>query len=372
MKRILILFLTASLTTQIGCSQNSERIEKIRLDAFFDTLERNNKFMGNVAVAHGKELIYTKSVGFIDIEHGMKANENSKYRIGSISKTFTTVLIFKAIEENRLNLNQAIDIFFPKIENANKITIKHLLLHRSGICNFTDNESYLSWNTQSKTEQEMIEIISNAGSDFEPDKKASYSNSNFVLLTYILEKIYNDPYSKLLEEKIIEPIGLKNTYYGKKINVKDNECNSYKYMEIWKFNSGTNSSVSSGEGRWKIEPETDMSIPLGAMGIVSMPVDLTIFSEALFNEKLVSINSLNEMKTIKDGFGMGLIQMPFCGRTGFGHSGNIDGFVSLFVYFPDSNISIAYTSNGMNHNENDIITILLNVVYGEPFKVPEL
>jgi len=212
----------------------------------------------------------------------------------------------------------------------------------------------MNWNTQPKTEKEMIEIIAKAGSDFEPDTKASYSNSNFVLLTYILERIYQKSYSELLKEKIIQPIGLKNTFYGGKIDVTNNECHSYKYAE-----------------NWKIESETDMSIPLGAGGIVSTPIDLNLFSEALFTGKIVSMNSLQQMKTIKDQFGMGLLQIPFYEQIGFGHGGGIDGFASLFAYFPDSNISFAYTANGMNYIGNDIAIAVLSAVYNKPFEIPE-
>jgi len=351
MKRIVILSLAVSLFSFAGLSQN---IDKAKLDAYFETLANNNRFIGSVAVSKNNELIYSKSVGFADIEQGLKANENSKYRIGSISKTFTTALVFKAIEESILNLNQTIDKFFPSVKNADKITIAHLLYHRSGIPNFTNDKSYMNWNTQPKTEQEMIEIIAKAGSDFEPDTKASYSNSNFVLLTYILEKVYRKSYSELLEEKIIQLIGLKNTFYGGTINIKNNECHSYKYTE-----------------GWKKESETDMSIPLGAGGIVSTPIDLNLFSEALFSGKIVSTNSLQQMKIIKDQFGMGLLQMPFYDQIGFGHGGGIDGFASLFAYFPDSNISFAYTANGMNYNGNDIAIAVLSAVYNKPFEIPE-
>ena len=351
MKKRLNLFLVAGLISFSGLSQ---QVDKVKLDAYFEALASNNRFMGSVAVSRGKELIYTKSVGFADVEQELKANENSKYRIGSISKTFTTVLIFKVIEENKLTLNQTIDIFFPSIGNAGKITIEHLLYHRSGIRNFTDDTSYLSWHTQPKTEREMIEIISNSGSDFDPDTNTRYSNSGFVLLTYILEKIHQKPYSEILEEKIIRPIGLKNTCYGKKINLKENECNSYQYAESWKK-----------------EAETDMSIPLGAGGIVSTPVDLTIFGEALFNGKLLSIYSLNQMKTIKERIGMGLFQMPFYDKTGFGHGGGIDGFHSMFAYFPDSNISFVYTANGLNYNGNDISIAVLSAVFDKPFDIPK-
>ncbi len=351
MKRTLVSFLAVSLSSFAGLSQ---QIDKAKLDAYFDTLANNNRFMGSVAVAHNGELIYTKSVGFVDIEHGLKANENSKYKIGSISKTFTTVLIFKAIEENKLSLNQTIDKFFPEIGNAGKITIEHLLYHRSGIPCYMNVETFLEWNTQSKTEQELIKIISNAGSDFEPDTKLGYSNSNFALLTFVLEKIYRKPYSEMLEEKIIRPTGLKNTYYGRKINSKDNECNSYQY------NDG-----------WKIDSETDMSLLLGVGGVVSNPVDLTLFSDALFNGKMISMNSLKQMQTLKDYWGMGLLPIPFHNKVSYGKTGNIDSFISFFSHSLADNVSIAFTSNGVNYNVGDVIMTTLSAVFNKPFEIPE-
>ena len=188
-KTILITFLTFAIS-QIGLAQTN--FDKTKLDNYFNALEQNNKFMGSVAVSKKGEVIYRKSIGFADVENNVKANDNSKYRIGSISKTFTAVLILKAVEEKKLKLSQTIDKWFPSLKNVKKITIEHLLRHRSGIHNFTNDKDYLTWNTQPKTEEKMVEIIAKGGSDFKPNSKAEYSNSNFVLLTYILEKTYGN------------------------------------------------------------------------------------------------------------------------------------------------------------------------------------
>ena len=96
----------------------------------------------------------------------------------------------KAVENNKLELDTTIDKWFPTIPNADKITVKQLLNHRSGIHNFTDDNDYLNWNTQRKTEKEMVGIISKGGSDFSPGSKAEYSNSNYVLLTTLLKKLF--------------------------------------------------------------------------------------------------------------------------------------------------------------------------------------
>jgi D-alanyl-D-alanine carboxypeptidase len=156
-----------------------QAIDSAKLDRYFEALESNNKFMGSVAVARDGKVIYTKSIGYRDLENQIKANVNTKYRIGSISKTFTTVLVFKAIEANLLSLKTPLSQYYPDIENAEKITLDLLLSHRTGIHNFTNDADYLTWNQEAKTEAEMLEIIKKGGSDFTPDSKAEYSNSYF-------------------------------------------------------------------------------------------------------------------------------------------------------------------------------------------------
>lgn len=346
-KRAIFTFLAAGLISFSGFSQ---QVDKARLDAYFDTLANNNRFMGKVAISHNGELLYTKTVGFIDIEQELKADENSKYRIASVSKAFTAVLVFQAIEENKLKLNQTIDKFFPDIKNAKQITVSNLLNHRSGLLPDILNDNSFDWG-QPRTEQEMIEIISKAGSEYKPGKKARYSNTSFVVLTYILEKIYQKPYSEILEEKIVRPIGLKNTYFGKKINTEDNESKSYRHYS------------------WVLQFETDMSALTGAAGVVSTADDLTRFSDALFTGKLISTNSLEKMKSLKDNYGMGLFPFSFDGKTGFGHMGDRDGFKAFFAYFPDSKVSIAFTANGLYRI--NIASVLLSAIYNKPFEIPE-
>ena len=120
----------------------AQNFDKDKLNAYFDTLSKHNKFMGSIAIFQNGKLIYTKSVGFADIEKGIKNTEKTIFRVGSISKTFTTVLVFKAIEEKKLKLDQKLSSFFPSVKNANSITIEQMLRHRSGIFNITDDKDY--------------------------------------------------------------------------------------------------------------------------------------------------------------------------------------------------------------------------------------
>lgn len=350
MKKNLLLVCIA-LLSQLGFAQD---VDSSKLDAYFNALETHNKFMGSVAVSKDGKIIYTRALGFADFENKKKATNRTKYRIGSISKTFTAVLVMKGAEAGKIDLKETIDKFFPNFPNANKITVQHLLYHRSGIHNFTDDKDYLTWNTSPKTEAEMLEIIGKGGSDFEPGSKSDYSNSNYVLLTYILEKSFKKTYSEILTENIAQPLGLKDTYLGGKIDVGANESKSYRWT-----------------GTWTLEPETDMSVPLGAGGIVSTPIDLVTFSNALFGGRIIKQESLAQMESLKENYGMGLFQYPFYRKIGFGHTGGIDGFSSVFIHFVDGNVSYALTSNGSNINNNDISIAVLSWVYNEPFDIPK-
>lgn len=338
----------------VSCFAQAQKLDTVKLDQYFKTLEQNNKFMGSVAVSQNGKITYTKSIGFSNAEEKIKADKNTKYRIGSISKTFTAVLVMKAVEEKKLDLNQSIQKFFPAITHADQITIKTLLSHRSGIANFTDDKDYQTWDTQPRTEAEMVALIAKGGSDFQPDSKAKYSNSNYVLLSFILEKTYKQSYAALLKSKITKPQGLECTYFGGKINTANNEAFSYSY-----------------EGQWKKTTETDMSIPMGAGGIVSSPTDLVKFSDALFSGKILKRESIALMETIRDNYGMGLFSQSFFDKKGYGHNGGIDRFTSVFTYFPDDHVSFALTSNGSDYNGNEVALTVLSAVYNKPFEIPD-
>ena len=334
-------------------SSFAQQFNPAKLDSLLAVLEAKDKYMGSITVSENGKVIYRKAIGFVEMFSKQKATTATKYRIGSISKMFTSALIFKAIEENKLTLDKTINAYFPLVPNADKITVGNLLNHRSGIYNFTNSGDYMSYYTKPKTEAEMVAIIAKSKSVFEPNSKAEYSNSNYVLLSYILEKIYKKPFAAILAEKIVKPLGLKNTYLGSKTNIHNNECFSYSFTE-----------------NWNQEKETDMSIPLGAGAVVSNPTDLTVFIESLFAGKIITPKSLEQMKTIQDDYGMGIFEMPFNNKKGYGHTGGIDGFTSVLTYYPEDKLSVAITANGSIYQNNELLIAALSSYYQIPFTVP--
>ena len=137
----------------------------------------------------------------------------------------------------------------------------------------------------------MLKRIVSANRVFEPGERTEYSNSNYILLGYILEDITNKDYKSNLQERIAKPLGLLSTDYGSKVNTAANQSKSYKYEE----------------NLWVPEDETDMSIPGGAGAIVSTPEELNRFIRAIFQGKVLSESSKEEMLRLKDNFGLGVV-----------------------------------------------------------------
>ncbi len=180
-----VCFAIAVSVSSIAFSQSNVR-EK--LSNYLDSLNVHHKIMGSFAFADNNQTSFIKVVGLSDVEKKQKANMNTQYRIGSISKTFTAVLVMKAVEEKKLTLTTKLSQFYPDIPNADKITIENLLQHRSGIHNLTDEEEYMQYYTQTKTEKDLIDIIKKYKSDFNPGIKFEYSNSNYILLGFYFRK----------------------------------------------------------------------------------------------------------------------------------------------------------------------------------------
>lgn len=347
-RKVVFLFVIIACTMGV----QAQDFDQAKLDKYFQALNENNKFMGSVSVFQNGNEIYSYAVGFADVDRQIANGELSKYCIGSISKMFTAVMIFQTIDAGELSLSQTINKYFPSIKNAEKITIADLLSHRSGIHNFTESGNFTKWAAKSK--EQMIDIISAGGSDFEPDTRADYSNSNYVLLSYILESIYKKPYADILVEKITRPLSLNSTYFGKStIDINNNESNSYSYSDKWQIQSVTNPYVT-----------------LGAGCIISNPKDLNRFADALFNGKLVTANSLYAMKNIRDDVGLGLFPVPYFSKQGYGHRGGVDGFNSMLIYMPDDKISYSITSNGLNYNFTEIHIAVLSCIYSQLFDIP--
>ena len=351
MKKLIFLFIAIS---QFSFAQQT-KFQKI--DSLLTFLNSNNKFMGSIAIRESDKIVFAKAYGLADVETNQKLEINTKLKIGSITKTFTATMIMQLIDEKKLTLDTKLSKFYPKIPNADKINIHLLLHHRTGILDYINGDSLVTNNIyRFNSRKEMLDRIAGYEPVFEPNSKFEYSNSNYNLLGYILEDITKKSFAENLNTRIVKKLGLKNTTFPEKIDVSKNECYSFIY------NGKT----------WAKIPEWNNSLAFAAGAISSTPSDLTAFMYGLFNGKLVSNNSLEQMKTMEDNYGKGLIIAPFYEKIFYSHTGGIESFRAVAGYNIDEKLSLSLIVNGDNYSRNDIMIGILSMYYEKPYAFPDL
>jgi CubicO group peptidase (beta-lactamase class C family) len=341
------------LTLALTIASQAQTFDKAKLDQFLDRLAEKNKGMGSVALAKDGNVIYSHSFGYRQVNGNetQPSNAETKYRIASITKMYTAVMILQLVEEKKLRLTDTLDRFFPQIPNAAKITIGQMLWHRSGI---HDMEADGSFAKQHRTKDEVVARIAQGQPDFEPDAQHRYSNAGYILLGYVVEKAGGKPYQEALKERIVSKIGLKNTCLGAgNTDPNKNEAFSYRYL-----------------GGWKEATELDFSVVGGAGSILSTPTDMTKFLQALFDLKLVSEANLKQMTTMKDDEGMGMEPFSFAGKTLYGHTGGTGSSGAWLAYFPEEKLTLAYTTNAKIYPVKDIVSGVFDIYWNRPFQIP--
>lgn len=326
---------------------------QMTLDQFFDRLLEKNKAMGSLVLVRDGAILYNHSFGYGQINENERTPlaADTKYRISSITKMYTAVMIFQLIEEGKLSLTDTLDEFFPQIPNASSITIAQMLSHRSGIPNLQPEDS---WYLQPKTEEEIVAAIAEGEPQFEPGTKTAYSNTGYNLLGYIIAIIDGRSYAEALQERIASKIGLKETYVGTgQADPARNEAIAYKYI-----------------GGWIEGEEPDLSIPGGGGSILSTPADMATFIQALFDLRLVSQESLDQMIAQQDGEGMGITAFTIAGRTLYGETGGSGSSGAWLNYDPEERLALAYTTNLKMYPVSDIIGAILDIYWNRPFQIP--
>lgn len=335
---------------------NAQTFDRGKLDSLLSYIDANQKSMGSLAIAQDGEVVYKQAIGYANVAENQEALPTTKYGIGSISKTFTAVLVLQLAEDGQLSLDNTLDQYFPTLPNADSITIEQLLQHRSGLHNFTDDVDYMEKMEEPMAREELLEWFVEKGVDFAPDEQMKYSNTGYVVLSFILEEASGKSYVELLQERIASPCGLEDIYMPAEV-VGEQEREALSYQR---------------EGKaWTPSTKTHPSVPTGAGAIISTAEDLATFFHCLFAGKLISKEHLKEMTKMVDNYGYGIFSIPFYDKTSYGHTGGIDGFSSMAAYFPEEQTSIAYLSNGAVMSNNDLLIGALSIYFGKPYDFPE-
>lgn len=328
----------------------AQQINAHKIDSFLTYIEQQNRDIGSVSIFQNGKEIYNRHFGQFD---STTFNKNTKYYIGSISKLFTATLIFKLIEQGKLDLNDKLSNFFPKIPNAKKITIKNLLEHSSGLGDYVAKEENLYWLRKKRTEPEILNLIKKQGTLFQPGDSVAYSNSGYYLLEKIVENKFNNKYNKIIKKQITNPLHLTNI--KSVLDHPTNVFHSYKYRNE----------------NWKKIQEFDFTNVVGVGDLVATPRALNQFIIALFHNKIISKESIEKMRPKKGKlFGKGMMLIPFYQHLSYGHGGDTFGSHSVVAYNPENHLAIAYIINGERYPINNLAIGMLSIIYNKDFKFP--
>lgn len=163
----------------------------------------------------GKPPVFYAS-GWKDRGNKIPADPKSLFKIASIDKLYVAVSVTKLVKDERLSLNETVADYFPelvgRIENADKITLRMMIQHRSGIPNFTDNPAY--WENEQENGRKALEFALDLPASFKPDKGYEYSNTNYLLLRKVIDNVLGYNHQQYIKEKILIPLELNNTFFS--------------------------------------------------------------------------------------------------------------------------------------------------------------
>ena len=327
-----------------------------RLRSFLDHVAAQDGAMGSVAIYHQDKPYYQHAWGFAQMNPRQQNTPNTRFRIGSITKTYTASIIHLLVEEGKLNLQAPLAKWFPSFPHADSIRLEQLLLHRSGLYNFTSSPRYQRASDSSFTKTQLLAWMKSGSPAFTPGTKFGYSNTNYVLLSYIAEAVSHSSFTELLQQKIFQPLQLEQTTFGQGPKTKGPTAQSYVY---------------AGDS-WAPDPDTHLSIPGAAGAIVSTAAEVATFYHALFQGKVVSDKALAQMKPRTYQFGHGLMKIPFYDRLSYGHTGGIDHYRTAASYFPEDDLTVVLFTNGLRLKFNDLMIGVLSTLYDKDYEFPQI
>lgn len=309
-------------------------------------------FSGSVLVAHKGTVLLSKGYGMANYELQVPNTPQTKFRLGSVSKQFTATAIMQLQEKGKLRVHDPLSAFLPDYPHSKSITIHHLLNHTSGIANFTSFDNYASTMREPASLEQLVARFRDTAIGFTPGSQFSYSNSNYVLLSLIIEKASGMPYASYVRSHIAEPLGMHNTGYDSAGTLLAHRASGYA--------PGSSGFVNAAY--------INMSIPSGAGALYSTVEDMYLWDRALYTEKILSKASLETMFTPGlEGYGWGVRATP---RKKIAHSGGVNGFASYIARYPNDDLCIVVLSNLETGKSGELANGLAAVLFGEPYNTP--
>ncbi|HQQ94999.1 MAG TPA: serine hydrolase [Bacteroidia bacterium] len=340
-----------------------------KIAQLMDKYSETQAYSGSVLVSEHGKVIYKKAFGMANYEWDIPNQTDTKFRLASVSKQFTAMLILQMVQEGKLDLHVPIITYLPDYPKSQgqKITLHHLLSHSSGIPNFTSFETYRSKVMRNPfTPAELVRQFDTLPLQFEPGQRFDYSNSGYVLLGYIIEKVSGKSYEQNLRDRIFGPLHMNNSGVDHNDALIPKRATGYDNSGIGLSNAGF----------------IDMSVPFSAGALYSTVEDMYLWDQALLGTTLLSDQYKQLM--LKDyfkgkqgayGYGWGVRSLNSIRQNRktllTEHSGGINGFNTFISRIPEDKFMVVLLSNVNGAALGDISYSIRAIVYDQPYDVPK-
>jgi CubicO group peptidase (beta-lactamase class C family) len=341
-----------------------DKLEKL-IGAYADY----GKFNGSVLVAEKGKVIYKKGFGLADMEWNIPNQPDTRHRLGSITKQFTAMLIMQLVEQGKLKLDVPVSTYLPDYpkKSGDIITIHHLLTHTSGIPNMTSFPGFIkNVSRNAYSPEQLVNMSADSTLQFEPGKNFAYSNSGYLLLGYIIEKVTGKSYEQVLRENILTPLKMNNTGYDHHETLLKNRASGYEKNGRRYVNAGF----------------IDMSVPHAAGAMYSTVEDLYLWDQALYGNQLLRKENIGLLfaKHIPSGgshYGYGWVigEIPL-GSTSekietVGHGGGINGFNTQLIRIPKDKSFIVLLNNTGGAPLGEMTNAIAAILYDKSYDFPK-
>jgi CubicO group peptidase (beta-lactamase class C family) len=335
-----------------------------KIDELMKTYNSYRQFNGSVLVAENGKVIFKKGYGMANMEWSIPVETDTKFRLGSITKQFTSMLILQLVQEGKIKIEGKLTDYLPdyRKDTGDRVTIHQLLNHTSGIPSYTGLPNFfqeISRNPYSPSD--FVKKYASGDLEFEPGAKFNYNNSGYFLLGAIVEKVTGKPYEQALRERIFDPVGMKNTGYDHYDTILAKRAAGYEKRPGGFINA----------------PYLDMSLPYAAGSLYSTVEDLYLWDQALYTDKLLS-PQLKEL-AFKPGmsnyaYGWVVRKAPLGAgdeqMTIIEHGGGINGFNTLISRMPESKNLIVLLNNTGGTKLGEMSQKIAGILFGKPYKAP--
>jgi CubicO group peptidase (beta-lactamase class C family) len=331
-----------------------------KIDELLAAHARTSNFSGTFLLAGQGKPLLAKGVGYANVEWQIPNTTNTRFRIGSITKQFTSMLVMQLRESGKIRLEDSVCAYVtPCPDTWKPVTVHHLLTHTSGIPTYTGIPAWRRANMVPKTIDEMVAVFRDLPLQWTPGEKFGYNNSGYFLLGVVIEKASGRTYEQALQEMILTPLGMADTGYDWPKRIIPRRASGY---------SGRGASLANAA-------PLDMQQPYSAGALYSTVEDLLKWDQALYTEKLLPAAAKRLMWTpFKENYAYGwVIGEPapvFGGHRRMAHGGGINGFSSVIVRLPDPNVTIIVLANNESVNASAIGRDIAAIYYGQPYSLP--